>query len=152
MPIMLCTHDRCLWVATMAVPQFEDAVHLCCSLHADLQTSLGAGEPHSSLRGCSEAALMLIPAHLWQGLTTAVHDRLLGRQLWKRLGCCREGRRGGTGWRTLYQFSSGDINLASNHGTSKEDARLLPASRTLSPHPFFFPLLPRRGADVAHSR
>lgn len=54
-----------------------------------------SGEPRCSLRGCCEAALKLIQAHLWQGLTTAVHDRLLGRQLLKRLGCYREGKGGG---------------------------------------------------------
>lgn len=60
---------------------------------------------------------------------------------------------GRRGWRAHCHFSRGDIKPGiKRHGTSKGDARLLPTSRTSSPHPVLFPLLPRRGADVAHSR
>lgn len=86
MPIMHCTRDRCLWVATAALPQPERAAHLRCSRDADLQTSPGVGEPRSSLSDCSETAPRLICDRV---LTTAVRDRLLGRQLWKGLGVAR---------------------------------------------------------------
>lgn len=117
------------------------------------------GEPRSSLKGCNKTALKSIPAHLWQCLTTGVRDRLLGSQVWKRLLVvqCRGGGSRGRwvgeqGWRAHCQFSSGDSNLASNTMAHQTETHAsLPASRTLSPHLFLFPLLPRRGADVAHS-
>lgn len=61
MPIMLGARDRELWVAAAAPALgFEGCV---CSAPI-VQPVLGAGEPRSSLRGCSETALKLIPAHL----------------------------------------------------------------------------------------
>lgn len=143
------------WQISFGSYHGSHSVWRCCSLEADVQSSLGVGEPRSSLRGCSETALKLTPAHLWQGLMLGVPDRILGKQLWKRFGVVQWGEEGDE-WEngvesTLpvqwWRYQPG----IKRHGTSKGEARLLPASRTLSPHPFLFPLLPRRGADVAHS-
>lgn len=103
------------------------------------------------MRG-SETAVKLICAWVWwQESVTDFWGGSRGRDwgwyVWS--GVCG-GRRG---WRAHCHLSSGDIKPGiKHHGTSKGDARLLPASRTSSPHPVLFPLLPRRGADVAHSR
>lgn len=110
-------HALHLWQISPGSYHGSRSVWRCCLLCADVQTSLGVGEPRSSLRGCNETALKLILAHLWQGLTMEVPDRLLGRQLWKGLVWHRTRRKemsGRMGWRAPCQFSSGDINLASN--------------------------------------
>lgn len=110
MPIMLCTHDRCLFGSSPSVWR-------CCTplLLARRRSSdpicLGASQLIKGLQWDGSEF------RLWHDLTTAVRDRLLGRQLWKRLGRYSEGRRemsGRTGWRAHCQFSSGDTNLASN--------------------------------------
>lgn len=99
------------WQISMGSYHGSHSVGRCCSLSADVQTSLGVGEPRSSLRGCNETALKLILAHLWQGLMMGVPDRLLGFGWYRKR---RKEMSGRTGWRAPCQFSSGDINLASN--------------------------------------
>lgn len=108
---------------------------------------------HSSLRGWAYAQGQRdgSEAHLWHSLTMGVHDRLLRRQLWERFGLegrGGEGRRelqGRTGWSAHCQFSSEDINLASNTTAHQKETRTPPpcVSHFISP-PFSLRLLPRK--------
>lgn len=147
MPIMLCTHDRCLLVATTALPRFEGAVHLCCLLDADLLIR-SASEPRSSLRGCSEMAPNFVCDMIWR--RQSVTD------FWE--GNCGRGwggtARGGGRWvgeQGGEHTASSVVEIRTWHQTPQHIKRRRTPPPCVS-HPSLFPLLPRRGADVAHSR
>lgn len=82
------------WQISLGSYHGSRSVWRCCSLSADVQPSLGVGEPRSSLRGCSETALKLILAHLWQGLMMGVPDRLLGEAIVEGVGVVKKEKEG----------------------------------------------------------
>lgn len=111
-------------------------VHLCRSLDTHLKTRLGVGEPRSSLAAnCSVMGQQdSSKAHLWL--------------------CLMAGRLGGVvqGGEHAATSVAEITNLASNAAVHQKETHTSSLCLALHlPTPFLSPLLPRRGADVAHS-
>lgn len=148
MPIMLCTHDRCLWVATMVPRQFEGATLHCWSVDTHLP---GCGSASQLIKGLS--IRIRAARRLWGSFVTQFDDgspwQTFEEAIVAEVWVGREGRGGGS-----YRVEQGGEHTASSVAkisTWHQTPQHIKRRRTPPPcvshfisSPFSLPLLPRK--------
>lgn len=123
------------WQMSMGGSCSSPSMWRCCSLDADVQTSLGVGETRSSLRRLQRNGSEAHSSSFATGFNKESPWQTFGEAVVEEVGSCSEGRARCGAQR---QFSSGDISLASN--TTAHQKKTHASSLRLAlylPIPFF---------------